>query len=72
MDKRQYNAMLDELKTLPVPGTILYPPKDKVNGDKLLRYEIDEEGIKAIMQFGPYCEGYWLLEQVRMCTWDKN
>ena len=71
MDKRQYIAILDELKTLPVPGTVLYPPADKVNGSQLLRYEIDEEGIKSIMQFGPHCEGYWLPEQVRMCTWDK-
>ena len=71
MNKRQYNAMLDELKTLPVPGTILYTPsdKDKVNGVLLSRWEISEEELRAVIQVIHNFEITWLPEQVRRCTW---
>ena len=69
MNKRQYNTLIDALKTLPVPGTILYPPADKVEGCLLLQWEIDDEGLRARMQFSEHCEGCWRPEQVRMCTW---
>ena len=71
MNKREYNAMLDELKTLPVPGTILYTPsgKDKTDGVLLLRWEIREEELRAVIQLTQNCEITWLPQQVRMCTW---
>ena len=72
MDKRKFITLLDEFKTLPTPGTILYPPADKINGDRLLRYEIDECGILAVIDTNiANLEIYWTPEQVRMCTWDK-
>ena len=70
MNKRQYNALIDELKTLPVPGTILYAPANKAEGILLLRWEVDEDGLKARMQLGPCCEGYWCPTDVRLCTWN--
>ena len=54
---------------LPLPGTILYPPADKVKGNKLLRYEIDSEEILAVVECFPSgIEIYWTLEQVKQCT----
>ena len=74
MNKRQYISLLDELKTLPVPGTRIYPPKDKINGRRIDRYEIRSDGeIVAVVD--STCLGLeidWTLKQVRMCTWDKN
>ena len=71
MNKREYNAMLDELKTLPVPGTILYTPADKDKADVvlLLRWEIREKELRAVIQLTQNCEITWLSQQVRMCTW---
>ena len=53
---------------LPLPETILYPPLDKAKGNKLIRYEIDSNGIKAIVDGSKGIEITWTLEQVRMCT----
>lgn len=53
---------------LPLPETILYPPLDKVRGNKLIRYEIGSNGIKAIVDGSKGIEITWTLEQVRMCT----
>lgn len=74
MNKRKYTALLEELKTLPVPGTILYVPvdKNKTDGRLLMKWVIDQEGLKAIIQCNPHCEIIWTPEQVRMCTWDKK
>ena len=73
MDKRKYIAQLHLLETLPIPGTLLYPPNDKVNGRKLDRYEIRSDGeIVAVVD--SICLGLeidWTLKQVRQCTWDK-
>ena len=56
-------------QNLPLPNTILYPPLDKVNGHKLIRYEIDSDGMLAIVEGGGgLYEINWTLEQVRMCT----
>ena len=72
MNKRQYVSWLDELKTMPVPGTILYTPNN-TQGYKLVCYQIDEQRIEAIVESHiSGLEIYWTLEQVRMCTWDKN
>ena len=74
MDKRKYVAQLHLLETLPVPGTILYPPNDKANGRRLNRYEIRSDGeIVAVVD--SICLGLeidWTLKQVRQCTWDKH
>ena len=53
---------------LPLPETILYPPLDKVKGCKLIRYEIDSNGIKAVVDVSKGIEVTWTLERVRMCT----
>ena len=53
---------------LPLPETILYPPLDKVHGNKLLRYEIDSNGIFAIVEGRCLLEITWTLEQVKLCT----
>ena len=53
---------------LPLPETILYPPLDKVEGNKLLRYEIRPDGIFAIVDCGGFVEITWHLEQVKKCT----
>lgn len=73
MNKRQYVAKLHTLECLPLPGTILYPPADKRKGNKLLRYEITEEDILAVVESGIECliEVYWSLKQVKQCTWNK-
>ena len=72
MNKRQYISWLDELKTLPVPGTILYAPNDTL-GRKLLYYEIGEDNIEAIVESNINgLEIYWTLKQVRQCTWKKK
>ena len=70
MDKREYLTALQDLGSFPVPGTILYPPADKLKGNKLLRYEILSEEILAVVESN-ICkvEIYWTLEQVRMCTY---
>lgn len=71
INKRQYISLLDELKTLPVPGTILYTPNN-TQGYKLVCYQIDEQRIEAIVESHiSGLEIYWTLEQVRQCTWDK-
>lgn len=73
MDKRKYIAQLHLLETLPVPGTLLYPPNDKVNGRKLDRYEIRSDG-EIVAVIDSICLGLeidWTLKQVRQCTWDK-
>ena len=71
MDKRQYVARLHTLETLPMPGTILYPPEDKVVGLKLLRYEIGEEDMQAVVELNDNLELNWTLKQVKQCTWNK-
>ena len=53
---------------LPLPGTTLYPPLDKIEGCKLLRYEIDDEGIFAVMQLSENTEIHWTLDAVKKCT----
>ena len=53
---------------LPLPGTILYPPLDKVKGRKLLRYEIDNEGVHAVIDCNGVMELDWSLERVKQCT----
>jgi len=53
---------------LPLPETILYPSLDKIKGNKLIRYEIDSNGIKAIVDCSNGIEMTWTLEQVRQCT----
>ena len=69
MNKRAYLTMLQDLSFLPAPGTILYPPADKLKGNKLLRYEILSEEILAVVESNiGKVEIYWTLEQVRMCT----
>lgn len=71
MNKRRYISWLDELKTLPVPGTILYPP-NSTTGRKLLCYEINDEKIEAVVEGDIHgLDIYWTLKQVNMCTWDK-
>jgi hypothetical protein len=72
MNKRQYISWLEELQTLPVPGTTIYPPMDKVYGRKLLRYEITENNIWAVIEgLAENLDLYWTIEQVRKCTWNK-
>ena len=71
MDKRKYIAQLHTLETLPLLGTILYPPCNK-EGNKLLRYEILEDDILAVVETGLCAiEMYWALKQVKQCTWEK-
>ena len=53
---------------LPLPETILYPPLDKVKGNKLLRYEINSNGIFAIVECNENLEITWTLERVKQCT----
>lgn len=53
---------------LPLPGTILYPPLDKIKGDKLLRYEINSEGMFAIVAPNEFLELTWSLDRVKQCT----
>lgn len=53
---------------LPLPGTILYMPLDKVKGNKLLRYEIRSDGMFAIVEINEVLEITWTLDQVKMCT----
>ena len=53
---------------LPLPGTILYPPLDKVKGHRLLRYEIDNEGMYAVVDCNGTIEINWSLERVKQCT----
>ena len=53
---------------LPLPEAILYPPLDKVKGNKLIRYEINSNGIFAIVECNRDIEITWTLEQVRQCT----
>lgn len=74
MDKRKYIAQLHLLETLPVPGTLLYPPNDKIHGRRLNRYEIRSDG-EIIAVVDSMCLGFtidWTLKQVRQCTWGKN
>ena len=72
MDKRKYVSLLHTLETLPLPGTILYPPLNKKDGNKLLRYEILEDDILAVVETGLCAvEMYWTLKQVKQCTWEK-
>lgn len=72
MNKRQYISWLEELKTLPVPGTLLYSP-NSTTGQKLLCYEINDKKIEAIVEGDINgLDISWTLKQVRMCTWDKN
>ena len=71
MDKRKYVAQLHLLETLPVPGTILYPP-NSTTGRKLLYYEINAEKIEAVVEGDIHgLDIYWTLKQVRQCTWAK-
>ena len=71
MDKRKYVAQLHLLETLPVPGTILYPP-NSTTGRKLLCYEINDKNIEAVIEGDIHgLDIYWTLKQVRQCTWDK-
>lgn len=71
INKRQYISWLEELKTLPVPGTILYPP-NSTTGRKLLCYEINDKKIEAVVEGDINgLEIDWTLKQVRQCTWDK-
>ena len=58
---------------LPLPETILYPPLDKVKGNRLIRYEINSSGIFAIVECNKDIEITWTLERVRQCTvwWRK-
>ena len=54
---------------LPLPETILYPPMDKINGRKLLRYEINSNGIFAIVEgIDGLWKMTWTLDKVRKCT----
>lgn len=72
MDKRKYISLLHTLETLPLPGTVLYPPSNKRNGNKLLRYEILEDDILAVVETDVcMIEIYWTLKQVKQCTWKK-
>ena len=74
MDKRKYVAQLHILETLPVPGTRIYPPNDKLIGKRIDRYEIRSDcEIAAVVDSA--CLGLeidWTLKQVRQCTWDKT
>lgn len=58
---------------LPLPGTILYPPMDKIIGRKLLRYEINSNGMFAIMEgIDGLWKMTWTLEQVKLCTFETH
>lgn len=72
MNKRDYLTALQDLGSLPVPGTILYPPAEKVYGHKLKYYKINEEDIIAVVggSIHPWVDIDWTLEQVRMCTYE--
>lgn len=71
MNKKIKEFLIDN--GLPLPETILYPPLDKINGYKLVRYEIDSSGMVAFMHYGCEEHGYigftWTLERVKQCTW---
>lgn len=71
MNKKEYITLIDELKTLPVPGTILYPPSNK--GHKLLGYRVGESYIEAIIELptNPCVELEWSLEQIKQCNWEN-
>lgn len=74
MDKRKYVAQLHLLETLPVPGTRIYPPEDKLIGKRIDRYEIRSNG-EIVAVVASVCLGLTIeltLKQVRQCTWDKN
>lgn len=71
MNKRQYNALLDELKTFPVPGTKLYPPLGCEEGLKLLRYEVAKDQIWAVVATD-VAEIKYTLDQVSMCKFNKR
>ena len=73
MNKRQYLSWLEELKTLPVPGTRIYLPEDKINGRMIYKYEIGPDGIVAVV--ASVCLGLTMelsLKQIRQCIWDKT
>ena len=73
INKRRYISLLDELKTLPVPGTRIYLPEDKINGRMIYKYEIGPDGIVAVV--ASVCLGLTMeltLKQIRQCTWDKT
>lgn len=58
---------------LPLPGTFLYPPLDKVKGRELLRYEIDNDGMHAVIDCnGNGLEVDWSLERVKQCTYSRS
>lgn len=76
MDKRKYITLLDELKTLPAPGTVLHTPDNK--NYKLLGYNIGVDGygeacIEACIESpkNPAVELEWTLDEVKQCTWEK-
>lgn len=57
---------------LPLPGTFLYPPLDKVKGRELLRYEIDNDGMHAVIKCNEFLEINWSLERVKQCTYSRS
>ena len=56
------------INNLPLPGSIIYLPRDRVNERKLLRYEINADGIFAIVEG---INGLWIktltIEQLNLC-----
>lgn len=75
MTKREYGAVLIELRTLPAPGTILYPPNNNDTGRTLIRYEIsdgDAVGVVSLSNKDSDLNIYWTLDQIRMCTFKNN
>lgn len=56
---------------LPLPETIIYPPLYKVNGSKVIRYEIDSDGMFAIVDIENLgnIEVRYSLEQIKQYTW---
>lgn len=56
---------------LPLPETIIYPPLHKVNGSKVIRYEIDSDGMFAIVDIENLgnIEVRYSLEQIKQYTW---
>lgn len=54
---------------LPLPETILYTPTNKSDGYKLLRYEINSNGIFCILEESEFWELTWTIEQLKKCTW---
>ena len=66
MDIKQF--LIDN--KLPLPETILYAPADKVEGFKLITYEIDNEGMFGVVEVGNGAvQIRQTLEQIKMCTW---